>query len=273
VKNVFSVNDKKEIHDLLSVSWKSDTFKNQSYKAPWIKENIEWFCNQPKIFCEYSDEDLERNLFYSWFHVMPLGYSHSVPLFHDLRLIHEMIHMKFRQNRYCLELNKDKWGVQIITEELTASVFTEQLVYFDDEAIRNETGMPSKIFYDQFKLRENYYKIECTDTKMAHDFLMNEIIQLKQFLGSGYLKPTNYYEEKSIWYLTNSSIWTTLFDKVFLQVESNMQKACHSGEDKNKIILDFIQSVSEDDIPYKRIQQQFQDYVDRDHKYQYEAVV
>lgn len=271
MKNIIELVKSHDIHDLLESQWKSETFKNKTYKNKWIDEVLIDFCKTPKIICNFNDDEEDRLFFYSWFHILAIGASYTVPLFHDLRILHEAIHMRFRQKGYATAANQEAWAMQILHEEFAASIMSEQMVYFDDEETRNEVDMPKSIFYDQFKKREKYFLAECMRHDDAFALLSHEITQFKTLLANKTIKPSNYFEERSYRYALDSSYWTIQFQDVYQEVENMMQKACHSGEDKTKIVLDYVMSVSDNGIPFYDRHQSFTQHVNREEKYEFKS--
>lgn len=246
----------------LENQWKSHSFKNKTYKNKWIDYVIDKWCSTPKIFCEYSDESMERLLFTSWFHLMPINFDyHDIPLFHDLRLIHEMCHMNLREVNYASLKSSDAWGVQIISEEIAASVMSEHRIYFDDPEIRQEENMPLQIFNDQFVCREDYFMRECMSKTQAESLWSEEIVLHKRLLASGAIRPTNDFEKKSVWYAQNSAWWTVCFQNKFREVENLMKTACVNPAEKTTMILDYLNSVSTDSIPFITEHFKYVDYV------------
>lgn len=97
------------------------------------------FCSKRRFFCDYSDEKLESNHFYSWFNIFA-NREYDNNYVNDMYVLHEIHHIA-KHNP--VNESFDLWKDQITLEEIYASVFSEAYVYFAVEkhlgvSIRNK---------------------------------------------------------------------------------------------------------------------------------------
>ncbi len=150
MKNLIYVNTY-DVKDYVNSLWVSDIFKNG---GEWLEEQINLFAKLPRFFCDMTSE-CERFHFSTWWNVITHR-TYDNPYIQDLYYLHEIVHantMPYVKNMtfagFCEKMQRN---------ELEASVFSEILVYFYENGLREHT-FDKEIYVDRFLDRKLYHNM------------------------------------------------------------------------------------------------------------------
>lgn len=142
---------KKEVLDQLKKLWKSPQFI-QAMETPdsFIYEFCQEIAEHPLIFCHYTDYEIERPHFSSWYNVIPYR-TYRNPVLSDLYYFHELWHrVSMRYFPYHLEeFNYATWMEKIRQNEIEASIYSEVIIHFILDGLRDD-AFDHEIWADRF---------------------------------------------------------------------------------------------------------------------------
>lgn len=147
MKNIQTFVTAAEIKDFVQGLWRTDMFRDSHANGGIIAQVVEEFAYLPRMFCEMSNDRLERAHFATWWNVIVLRDDYENPYIHDLYLIHEMFHAA--RMPYIPDIGKAAFIEKMQRNELEASVFSEIQIYFEMPGLR-EASFPHPIYADRF---------------------------------------------------------------------------------------------------------------------------
>lgn len=238
MKNLLCLHKKTDVYDYVTSKFQSVHFKTGGIGRKRYEENILAFCEKPRIFCEYSDQSLEHDYFYSWFNILPeRDNCYFIPLVHDLYYLHEMSHMILLGLDRKKNITYANWRFKMIENEVTASLFTEAEIYEGKVGkMLREDSFDYEIWVDSF-LRDSSY-----------DFIGN----LRELRYRAYCNPKNELEIQLFQYMRNNHRWCEIWRDDYLAIENMLyHRQFLPAEDQNDFLLEFLTDKMTDDIPYK----------------------
>lgn len=236
MKNLLCLHKKTDIYDYVTSKFRSDYFKTGGIARRMYEENILWFCENPRIFCEYSNEDIERYFFYSWFNILPERHGYEKPLMHDLHYLHEMTHMCLSDDQRQKDIKYTDWRHQTIQNEITASLFTEAEIF---------CGKIGKIL-----------RADCFDHEIWVDQHKNNESVLKQLRYQAYVNPKTTLDYQFANYMQNNYTFCDIWriGDEFQKTENILYYRKHlPAEDQNDFLIEFLEKHMDanDYIPFK----------------------
>jgi len=238
MKNLLCLHKKTDIYDYLTSKFQSPHFKTAGIARRMYEQNILDFCNEPRIFCEYSDPALEHDFFYSWLNILPeRDNSYDILLVHDLYYLHEMTHMSMLDVNRKKNISYPDWRYKMIENEITSSLFTEAYIYCGliGEELRKDSFDHEIWIDDLYKYAVDRY-----------------IPNLRELRYRAYCNPKNELEIQLFKYMQNNHRWCEIWRKDYLAIENMLyHRQFLPAEDQNDFLLEFLSNVMEDDIPYK----------------------
>jgi hypothetical protein len=91
MKNPIILTSVEEIHRHVHGLWRSAPIRASHADGGFIHDIVEQFASLPRLFCDSTDDRLERAHFCSWWGVM-MNRSYDNPAIEDLYRMHEMFH-------------------------------------------------------------------------------------------------------------------------------------------------------------------------------------
>ena len=94
MKNPVILTDAQAIHRHVHALWRSEAIRASHADGGFIHDIVEQFAGLPRLFCDSTDERLERAHFCSWWGVT-MNRTYDNPAIEDLYRLHEMFHAAF----------------------------------------------------------------------------------------------------------------------------------------------------------------------------------
>lgn len=134
------------MHDHVHALWRNKALRDSHTNGGFVHELVEQFAGLPRLFCDTTDDRLERAHFCSWWGVtMHRDYDNAA--IGDLYFLHEMFHAAYMP--YFPGIGFDAFHRKMEDNELKASVCSEIRVYFELPDLR-EQAFPHPIYADRF---------------------------------------------------------------------------------------------------------------------------
>ena len=148
MKNCVLLPHKADIHEVCFGLLKSKPFIDSYENRGLIFDAIEAYARYPRIICDYSDHDLERNHFYPYLGVLPRRDYGDQYALSDLYYYHEQGHtiVAGYQERQPYSL----WVNRLTQEEARTSVQSEMAIYFHLPDLRREVFQDIEIWADRY---------------------------------------------------------------------------------------------------------------------------
>ncbi len=148
MKNITTATSEAEIHDYMMGLWQSDIFKDSHRSGGYIKKVVDQFAKLPRVFCETSNDPLERAHFCTWWGVIMLRKDYTNPIIHDLYLLHEIVHAGTMP--YSANIGPETFFEKMTNNELWASVVSEISVYFELGRALRDASFSQPIYADRY---------------------------------------------------------------------------------------------------------------------------
>ena len=146
MKNLVACISADEVHAHVRALWRTPHFRNSHADGGFIFEIIDQFARLPRLFCDETDDALERAHFSSWWGIL-MNRSYDNPVIEDLYRLHEIFHAATMP--YFPGIGFDAFHRKMEDNELKASVCSEIRVYFEIPGLR-EASFPHPIYADRF---------------------------------------------------------------------------------------------------------------------------
>jgi len=147
MKDIQLVISRSDVHDYVGGLWKTDIFRQSHQSGAFVHGIVDQFAKLPRLFCETTNDNLERAHFSTWWGAMMLRHDYDNPVIADLYLLHEMQHagtMPYRAG-----LSHKAFCEKMEFNELGASVLSEIQVYFEMPGLR-ESSFAHPIYADRY---------------------------------------------------------------------------------------------------------------------------
>ena len=131
---------------MFAALWRTPHFQQSHADGGFIFEIIDQFARLPRLFCDETDDALERAHFSSWWGVL-MNRTYDNPVIEDLYRLHEIFHAATMP--YFPGIGFDAFHRKMEDNELKASVCSEIRVYFEIPGLR-EASFPHPIYADRF---------------------------------------------------------------------------------------------------------------------------
>ena len=146
MKNLVALTDPEDIHRHVHGLWRCEPIRNSHVGRGFIHDIVEQFASLPRLFCDTTNDRLERAHFCSWWGVS-MNRTYDNPAIEDLYRLHEMFHSAFMP--YFPGIGFDAFHRKMEDNELKASVCSEIRVYFELPELR-ELAFEHAIYADRF---------------------------------------------------------------------------------------------------------------------------
>lgn len=216
MKNDIGLVEKKDIHQFLAEQWQTDFFRTSHRNGGFIHGMVEQFAFLPRIFCDSSNDRLERAHFSSWWGVTGQRYDYTSPAIHDLYKLHEIFHTGTMP--YLPTIGWESFHRKMENNELDASVVSEILVYFELPGLREAT-FPHRIYADRFLEDPMMQKLWATNKPLAIG-TMTEARRNVMFS-----KPEAEMDMQEFWirkFTMQNRQWSTVWYDRFQDIEKHM---------------------------------------------------
>jgi hypothetical protein len=147
MKNLTSIVSQDDILDYVRNIWKTDLFRDSHDSRGFVYRAAKRYAWLPRLFCEMSNDHLERAHFATWWGVMVLRDDYTNPIIHDLYWLHEMYHAAHMP--YVPHIGKSAFDDKMQRNELEASTMSEIQVYFEMPELR-ALSFDHEIYADRF---------------------------------------------------------------------------------------------------------------------------
>ena len=148
MKNLRGIAEKADIVDFIGSLWKTELFQTaHATPGSYVRGVVDEYSYMPRLFCETSNDHLERAHFSTWWGVLMLRDDYDNPYIHDLYLLHEMYHAG--KMPYVPGIGKAAFDEKMQRNELEASVMSEIQVYFEMPELR-ALSFQFPIYADRF---------------------------------------------------------------------------------------------------------------------------
>ena len=167
MKNPVILTSPEEIHRHVHGLWRSAPIRASHAEGGFIHDIVEQFASLPRLFCDSTDDRLERAHFCSWWGVT-MNRTYDNPAIEDLYRLHEMFHAAFMP--YFPGIGFDAFHRKMEDNELKASVCSEIRVYFELPHLR-EIAFPHPIYADRFLSDPSMQTLWCKNKPVAIETL------------------------------------------------------------------------------------------------------
>lgn len=145
MKDVTPLIEREDVHAYLRALWRTDAFRASHDDKGLVYRTVDQFAGLPRFFFKVSDS-CEVPHFSAWWGGIQLR-EYENPAIHDLYYLHELWHAGSMV--YMAGLEFSNFRRKMIDNELTASVISEMIVYYEIPEMRQQT-FPHPIFVDRF---------------------------------------------------------------------------------------------------------------------------
>jgi ADP-ribose pyrophosphatase YjhB (NUDIX family) len=147
MKNVQVLVSTSDVHAYVANLWKTNIFRNSHANGGFIHDVVDQFAKLPRLFCETTNDTLERAHFSTWWGAMMRRDDYTNPVIADLYWLHEMIHAGTMP--YVKDIGRAAFDEKMVHNELMASVGSEIQVYFEMPGLR-DSSFAHPIYADRF---------------------------------------------------------------------------------------------------------------------------
>ena len=215
MKNLVVLTSPQEVHRHVHGLWRSKPLRVSHADGGFIHDIVEQFANLPRLFCDSTDERLERAHFCSWWGVT-MNRSYDNPAIEDLYRLHEMFHSAFMP--YFPGIGFDAFHRKMEDNELKASVCSEIRVYFELPDLR-DLAFAHPIYADRF----------LSDASMQTLWRENKPVAIETLQEARrdvmFSKPEHEMDLSERWirrFALQNSQWSTCWYDRYLEIENHM---------------------------------------------------
>lgn len=263
MKNATLLIEPDDIMNYVMQLWTPDGPFAESQKAGgFIYDIVRRFAEVPRIFFDASDKDLEWTHFSTWWGaIMRVDYDN--PYIRDLRYLHEIYHGATMP--YVQGMDFETFKHRNFMNEKQASAFTEMAIYLEFPELREKT-FSHPIFVDRFVF-PNGTGADDADWDWSRRWVMNPSRTLEELMllrmADESLKDDD--DPQVIWlqrYREQNERWANIWRQRHNDIDEAMLKlrarsAAGQREAAGEAHMDWLASVSENDIPFYREARQF----------------
>lgn len=217
MKNITPIVSKADIHDHVRSLWKTDIFRNSHEKQGFIHHNVEQFAWLPRLFCEMSNDHLERSHFATWWGALTHRDDYTNPYVHDLYWLHEFYHAAHMP--YVPGIGKIAFDDKMQRNELEASVTSEIQVYFELPELR-ALSFDHPIYADRFLDDPDMQALWKTNRPVAVETIRS---QRRDVMVS---KPEHQMDLTERWirrFAEQNAVYSITWTDRYLDIEKRMQ--------------------------------------------------
>ena len=215
MKNPVILTSPKEIHRHVLGLWRSEPLRASHADGGFIHDIVEQYASLPRLFCDSSDDRLERAHFCSWWGVT-MNRAYGNPAIEDLYRLHEMFHAAFMP--YFPGIGFDAFHRKMEDNELKASVCSEIRVYFELPQLR-EQAFPHPIYADRFLADPAMQTLWSKNKPVAIETLQEARRDVM------FSKPEHEMDLTERWirrFALQNRQWSTCWYDRYLEIESHM---------------------------------------------------
>jgi hypothetical protein len=150
-----------DVFDFVHGLWKTDAFRDAHRRGGFVQDIVNQFVALPRLFCQATNDRLERAHFSTWWGGMMLRDDYANPVIADLYLLHELYHAATMP--YIPGLGRAAFDEKMVRNELEASVLSEIQVYFEMPELR-AASFDHPIYADRY-LNDPYMQMLWRDNK------------------------------------------------------------------------------------------------------------
>jgi hypothetical protein len=154
--------ERADVIDFVAGLWKTDFFR-QAQRDGFVREIVSQFATLPRLFCESTNDRLERAHFATWWNATMLRDDYANPIIADLYLLHELYHAGTMP--YIPGMGQVAFDEKMQRNELEASVLSEIQVYFEMPELRARS-FDHPIYADRY-LNDPYMRTLWRDNKQV----------------------------------------------------------------------------------------------------------
>ena len=136
-----------DVHDYVASMWETDLFRDSHKSGGFIYEVVDQFASLPRLFCETTNDHLERPHFCTWWGAIMRRHDYDNPVVSDLYDTHEIFHAATMP--YVPDIGRAAFNEKMRRNELGASVTSEIQIYFEIPGLR-KLSFPHPIYADRF---------------------------------------------------------------------------------------------------------------------------
>lgn len=163
MKIVHTLIERSDVYDFVGGLWKTDAFRDAQRKGGFVQDIVQQFANLPRVFCESTNDRLERAHQSTWWGSMMLRGDYANPVIADLYLLHELYHAGTMP--YIPGLGRAAFDEKMVRNELEASVLSEIQVYFEMPDLR-ASSFAHPIYADRY-LNDPYIRQLWRENKLV----------------------------------------------------------------------------------------------------------
>jgi hypothetical protein len=152
-----------DVHDFVAGLWKTDAFRDAQRNGGFVQDIVNQFAALPRLFCESTNDRLERAHQATWWGAMMLRNDYENPVIADLYLLHELYHGSTMP--YIPGMGQIAFDEKMVRNELEASVLSEIQVYFEMPELR-ASSFAHPIYADRY-LNDPYMRILWRENKLV----------------------------------------------------------------------------------------------------------
>ena len=147
MKIVDLIESRADIHDYVASLWKTDAFRESHKKGGFVHGVVDQFSIMPRLFCETTNDRLERAHFSTWWNGMMKRDDYTNPTVADLYWLHEMNHAGTMV--YVPNIGRTAYDEKMERNELESSALSEIQIYFEMPDLR-AASFNHPIYADRF---------------------------------------------------------------------------------------------------------------------------
>ena len=147
MKNPILLVERDEVHAYVQKLWKTAAFEASHREGGYIGNLVDQFASLPRLFCESTNDRLERAHFSTWWGAMMHRDDYTNPVISDLYWLHEIYHAAYMP--YVPNIGRKAFDEKMERNELEASVASEIQVYFEMPGLR-ASSFEHPIYADRY---------------------------------------------------------------------------------------------------------------------------
>ncbi len=216
MKNVEMIISRSDVHDYVMNLWKTDLFRDSHRNGEFIHAIVDQFGLLPRLFCETTNDHLERAHFSTWWGAMMHREGYDNPVIADLYWLHEFHHAG--NMPYVAGIGKAAFDEKMQRSELEASVLSEIQVYFEMPGSRQASfGHP--IYADRYLNDANMHLLWRSNKPVALETLR---VARRDVMAS---KPEHLMDLTEIWirrFAEQNAAYSIVWSDRYGEVERHM---------------------------------------------------
>jgi hypothetical protein len=228
MKNLQLLFSPSDVHDYVLALWRTDAFRDSHRTGGFVHGIVDQLARMPQLFCESSNDRLERAHFCTWWGALMRRDDYANPVIADLYWLHEFHHAGAMP--YIPGIGQAAFDEKMNRNELEASVLSEIQVYFEMPGLR-EASFPHPIFADRYLADPHMVALWRENKTVAIETL--RFIRRNVMVG----KPEREMDVAEIWirkFAQQNAAYSIVWSDYYDQIERHMSDFQHDVYQTNR---------------------------------------